>query len=173
MKSTIWVQFSWDLAKLPTRPPGIESGYHFGAAKAADREDLENTLIRAYTAERNWSVDLDDRLQKVHLLIRERLSDGTADFLVLRHGNRIIGGSAVIDDPEASEHLASGVCILDEYRCRGLGSYLLYESLQRLKAGGLAHASVLTKNGVAAERFLYPKFGGKRTERVDETAGVA
>lgn len=119
-------------------------------------------MTRAYTAEVAWSTQLDDRLALVDRLIKDRLADGTAEFLVLRHGSRIIAASALIDDPAADTQLASGVCVMDEYRNRGLGAFLLYESLTKLKASGLKSAAVVTRVGVTAERYLYGKFGGKR-----------
>lgn len=156
-----WVRFSWDLTALPATAPTLEDCYQFGLAKASDEEALHEAMTRSYTAEVAWSTQLDDRLALLDLLIKDRLADGTADFLILRHGSRIIAGSALIDDPEASEQLASGVCVMDEYRNRGLGAYLLYESLAKLKASGLKSASVVTKVGVTADRYLYGKFGGK------------
>lgn len=158
-----WVRFTWELASLPATAPAIDSCYLFGEAKPVDAEALHTALTRAYTAEVAWSTDLDERLRRVNRLVEERLADGTADFLVLRHGPRIIAGSILIDNPEASEHLASGVGVMDEYRCRGLGTFLLHQSLARLKAAGLSSASVTTKEGVTAERYLYGKYGAKRT----------
>jgi ribosomal protein S18 acetylase RimI-like enzyme len=52
--------------------------------------------------------------------------------------------------------------VLNEYRCRGLGTYLLQESLRRLKERGLEEARVVTRKGLTADRYLYPKFGGER-----------
>ena len=46
-----------------------------------------------------------------------------------------------------------------EYQNRGLGSALLYYSLKQLKNSGLEQANAVTKDNVAAAKFLYPKFG--------------
>lgn len=157
-----WVRFTWDLNALPSTAPALETCYLYGIAKTSDEEALLEAMTRSYTAEVAWSTQLDDRLARVDRLIKDRLADGTADFLVLRHGTRIIAASALIDDPEADEQLASGICVMDEYQNRGLGAYLLYESLAKLKASGLKSAAVVTRVGVTAERYLYEKFGGKR-----------
>ncbi len=55
-----------------------------------------------------------------------------------------------------------GISVLNEYRCRGLGTVLLYESLRRLRERGLDQVRVVTKKGVTADRYLYPKFGSTR-----------
>ena len=59
-------------------------------------------------------------------------------------------------------NLPLGVCVLNEYRCRGLGTFILHESLRRLKERGLEEARVVTRKGLPADRYLYPKFGGLR-----------
>jgi ribosomal protein S18 acetylase RimI-like enzyme len=48
-----------------------------------------------------------------------------------------------------------------EYQRRGLGSALLQASLRHLADKGLERASVITREGVPAARYLYPKFGGQ------------
>ena len=59
-------------------------------------------------------------------------------------------------------NLPLGVCVLNEYRCRGLGTYLLHDSLRRLHERGLEEARLVTRKGLPADRYLYPKFGGVR-----------
>jgi len=156
------VRYTWNLAVLPATTPPLDKCYQFSLAKACDEEALLTALTRAYTTELGWSTEMDESLARIAKLVDNRLADGTADFLVLRHGSRIIAGSALIDNPEAPEQFASGVCVLDEYRCRGLGTYLLYQSLLRLKEAGLGEASAMTKIGITADRYLYGKFGGQR-----------
>jgi ribosomal protein S18 acetylase RimI-like enzyme len=64
---------------------------------------------------------------------------------------------------ESQSNFPVGICVLNEYRSRGIGSFLLYKSLQHLKEKGLKTAHVLTRRGVTAERFLYPKFGSTKS----------
>ena len=67
--------------------------------------------------------------------------------------------------PKAEEpvQLLSGVVLDYEYQRRGLGTALLQASLRQLADRGLDKAAVITREGVTAARFLYPKFGGKAT----------
>ena len=65
---------------------------------------------------------------------------------------------------DAPSHLISGPCVLAEYRSRGIGTTLLHESLEHLKAAGLATAFGVSKDNVPASRFIYPKFGSTNTE---------
>ena len=83
-------------------------------------------------------------------------------FLAIKHGTRIIGASAIRDAADKLSNMPLGISVLNEYRCRGLGTFLLYESLRRLHDRGLDEARVVTKKGVPADRYLYPKFGGAR-----------
>jgi predicted N-acetyltransferase YhbS len=53
--------------------------------------------------------------------------------LVICHGQRIIGASALSTEMDAENHLLSGPCVLMEYRNRGLGTALLYYSLKQLR----------------------------------------
>ncbi|MEM1059640.1 MAG: GNAT family N-acetyltransferase [Verrucomicrobiota bacterium] len=162
MPAPAWVLYHWKLSNLPATAPTLEDCYQYSLAKPGDQEALDNVFTRAYLTEIGWSTDVDERIERTARIVRDRLSDATADFLAVRHGSRIIAASVVVDNPEAEEHFASGVCVLDEYRCRGLGTYLLYQSLERLRQAGLEEARALTKAGIAADKYLYGKFGGRR-----------
>jgi ribosomal protein S18 acetylase RimI-like enzyme len=59
--------------------------------------------------------------------------------------------------------LLSGIIMDYEYQRRGLGVALLQRSLLHLAEKGLKKASVITREGVPAARYLYPKFGGRAT----------
>ena len=87
---------------------------------------------------------------------------GEVTFIAIKHGARIIAASAIRDSGDKVSNLPLGVCVLNEYRCRGLGTYLLHESLRRLRDRGLKEARVVTRKGLPADRYLYPKFGGER-----------
>jgi GNAT superfamily N-acetyltransferase len=88
---------------------------------------------------------------------------GEVTFVAIKHGARIIAASAIRDSGDKVSNLPLGICVLNEYRCRGLGTYLLHESLRRLKERGLDEARLVTRKGLPADRYLYPKFGGVRT----------
>jgi len=59
--------------------------------------------------------------------------------------------------------LLSGIVMDYEYQRRGLGVTLLQRCLLHLAEKGLEKASVITREGVPAARYLYPKFGGRVT----------
>ena len=82
----------------------------------------------------------------------------------------MIGTSAFRDSGDKVSNLPLGVCVLNEYRCRGLGTYLLYDSLRRLRDRGLKEARLVTRKGLPADRYLYSKFGGQRTVLVGAPA---
>lgn len=163
-----WVQFTWDLTTLPTTAPTLDSRYVVNLATPSDAELLEAALSRSYTMEQAWSNHLNLRIAQIRRLIAEELPTGKTSFIVIRHGARIIAGSGIRDNAEAPSHLATGICVLNEYRCRGIGTFLLHESLRQLRDKGLKNAIAITKKGVTAERFLYPKFGGKAGTPPDE-----
>jgi len=79
--------------------------------------------------------------------------------LIVAHGARIIGASALAIEPEAQNHLLTGPCVSMEYRNRGLASALLTQSLLTLRDAGLPIARGVTKQGSPAAQFIYPKLG--------------
>lgn len=165
-----WVQFTWDLNSLPASAPTLESRYVVNSATPEDTESLEAAITRSYTMEQAWNNHMNLRLSQIRRSIHEDLPTGKVNFIVIRHGARIIGGSGITEQVDAHSNFVSGVCVLNEYRSRGLGTYLLYESLKQLREKGLKTARVVTKKGVAAEKFLYTKFGGVRGDAPDEVA---
>jgi predicted GNAT family acetyltransferase len=70
----------------------------------------------------------------------------------------VIGASALTTNPDATNHLLTGPCILMEYRNRGLATALLAESLIALREANLTVAHALTKQNSPASQFVYPKF---------------
>ena len=87
---------------------------------------------------------------------------GEVAFVAIKHGTRIIGATAIRDAGDKVSNLPLGVCVLNEYRYRGLGTYLLHESLRRLKERGLEEARVVTRKGLPADKYLYPKYSSER-----------
>ncbi len=168
MLKPTWVQFTWDLASLPTTGPALENRYVVNSATVADSDLLDAAIERSYSMEQAWNNHMHLRLSQIRRSIQEDLPVGKVNFIVIRHGARIIGGSGIRETDGALIHFVSGVCVLNEYRCRGLGTFLLFESLRQLKEKGFKTVHAVTKKGVTAERFLYPKFGGKRTTPSDD-----
>jgi ribosomal protein S18 acetylase RimI-like enzyme len=162
MKLSVWVQFTWNLKTLTAEAPKIDPRYVVEAATAEDRNLLLAAVTRSMSMEPAWSDDLAVRVKLAEEIIQTAFPAGEVTFVAIKHGARIIGASAIRDSGDKVSNLPLGVCVLNEYRCRGLGTYLLHESLRRLKERGLEDARVVTRKGLPADRFLYPKFGGAR-----------
>jgi len=162
MKLSVWVQYSWDLTRLPAEAPRIDPRYTVEAATADDRALLQAAISRSVSMEPAWSDDMNARIKLAEEIIENAFPAGEVAFVAIKHGARIIAASAIREAADKPSNLPLGVCVLNEYRSRGLGTFLLYESLRRLRDRGLDIARVVTKKGLTADRFLYPKFGGTR-----------
>ena len=170
MKLSVWVQFEWNLANLPKEAPKLDPRYVSESATLEDRSLLGAAVHRSMSMESAWSDDLAARDKLADEIIGTAFPAGEVAFVVVRHGARIIGASALRDAGDQVSNLPLGVCVLNEYRCRGLGTYLLYDSLRRLRDRGLKEVRHVTKKGLPADRFLYPKFGSTRTVLVGASA---
>ena len=164
MRLSTWIQFSWNLKTLPAEAPKLAARYTVEAATLDDRNLLLAAVSRSVSMEPAWSDDMAARVKLAEDIIQTAFPAGEVEFVAIKHGARIIGTAAIRDAGDKVSNLPVGVCVLNEYRCRGLGSFLLYESLRRLRERGVEEARLVTKKGLPADRFLYPKFGGKRVE---------
>ena len=162
MMLSSWVQFSWDLKNIPAEGPKLAPRYTVETASQEDRELLIAAVTRSFSMESGWSDDLTARIKLTEEIVNTAFVAGEVAFIAIKHGTRIIAASAIRDAADKVSNLPLGVSVLNEYRCRGLGSFLLYESLRRLRERGLDQARVVTKKSVPADRYLYPKFGGVR-----------
>jgi len=162
MKLSVWVQFTWNLKPLPAEAPKLQSRYSAEAATLDDRALLYAAITRSMSMEPAWSDDLAARVRLAEEIVQTAFPAGEVTFIAIKHGSRIIGASAIRDAGDKVSNLPLGICVLNEYRCRGLGTYLLHESLRRLKDRGLEEARLVTRKGLPADRYLYPKFGGVR-----------
>jgi GNAT superfamily N-acetyltransferase len=170
MKLSSWVQFSWNLGALPKDVPFIDPRYSVEAASPEDRPLLSAAITRSLSMEPAWSDDLGARVKLAEEVIEIAFPAGEVAFIAVKHGSRIIAASAIRDSGDQVSNLPVGVCVLNEYRCRGLGTYLLYDSLRRLRDRGLKEARLVTRKGLPADRYLYPKFSGVRTVLVGAPA---
>jgi ribosomal protein S18 acetylase RimI-like enzyme len=162
MKLSVWVQFTWNLQTLSKEAPKLPPNYKAEAATPDDKNLLLAAVSRSMSMEPAWSDDLNTRVKLAEEIIHTAFPAGEVSFVAIKHGARIIGTAAIRDAGDKLSNLPLGVCVLNEYRCRGLGTFLLHESLRRLKERGLEEARLVTRKGLPADRYLYPKFGGVR-----------
>lgn len=162
MKLSVWVQFTWNLKKLTAEAPKIDPRYVVEAATQDDRNLLLAAVSRSMSMEPAWSDDLSARVKLAEEIVHTAFPAGEVSFVSIKHGARIIGASCIRDAGDKVSNLPLGVCVLNEYRCRGLGTYLLHESLRRLKERGLEEVRHVTRKGLPADKYLYPKYGSER-----------
>ena len=158
------VRFEWDLAKVPTQPAALPPKHEIKVATDPSVAALWEGMQKSFLHEKGWIIQLEAHLEQ----LRQRIfPDGKPlagmDIVVLQHGSRVVGVSALLPKAEEPVQLLSGVVLDYEYQRRGLGTALLQASLRQLADRGLDKAAVITREGVTAARFLYPKFGGKAT----------
>lgn len=157
-----WIRFTWNLKNLPKQEPKL-----FGRAKitlATDQDDLDvlfNTVVSCYKTDPGWNHGFEERIAKIREAMFAKNEEEKVTFYLLIDGKRIVGISGL--RTKITPQLVTGVCVTNEYRCRGYGTALLYTTLKHLADAGLEEAEVVTKPKVVAGRYLYPKFGGKMT----------
>ena len=159
MKLVHWTRFIWDLAKLPpAENVPMDACYVVRPATRREKKSVRHVVATAFALDPDWSDTLKNVQEWMDERIEERFSHRDVLCLVIMHGTRIIGASLLDPEREAESNLVTGPCILNEYRCRGIGTALLYLSLCALRDAGLSEACALTKSNVPAAKFVYPKF---------------
>ena len=161
MKKARWVNFVLDLAE--TKLPAISAPRQFrlSLVKAAERRQLQEVIEKSFALDPGWNAALHMIDAQVKSSIAAAFNSESASWLAIQHGARIVGGTLLMNDPDASTQLVPGPCILVEYRNRGLGTFLLCSALRHLRDAGMTRAWARTRERSPAARFLYPKFGGQ------------
>jgi len=158
MKLVRWTRFTWDLGKLPLEGSVLEPHYHIRPVTRDEEKTVRAVIWSSFALDMNWS----DTLKTMKEWLDERLDQvfehKVVPCLVVTHGTRIIGASMLDPDPGAECHLVSGPCILNEYRNRGIGTELLFQSLHALREAGFEKAVAITKSNVPVAKFVYTKF---------------
>jgi ribosomal protein S18 acetylase RimI-like enzyme len=154
------LRFTWDLTTLPTYEPKLKSTMKLhDLGPNADIDAIWTTIERSHATDQSWGVGLKERLKQLEDYVHYGINDAKLTFMAIEDGPRYIAVSGL--HPVAGTEmpqLITGVCVTNEYRCRGLGTALLYASLKFLKDAGLNQASVITKERLTASKYLYPKF---------------
>ncbi|MDX6766941.1 MAG: GNAT family N-acetyltransferase [Candidatus Methylacidiphilales bacterium] len=153
-----WAAFHWNLKSLPADCPRPQvKSIELREATVEDAANLWSVMQRSFNTELAWGLLLEERTRFLRRTVYDGLLDRKVEFLVVEHGRRIIAGSGLLKNPQSPVHLVTGIWVMEEYRCRGLGLYLLHASLKRLAESGLEDASVITRSNTAAAKYLYPK----------------
>ena len=161
MKLVRWTRFTWDLAKLPPEGNPLGPHYHIRPVTREEEKVVRAVIWSAFALDMNWSDTLKTMREWLDAQLDDVFDHRVIPCLVVTHGSRVIGASPLDPDQEAESHLVSGPCILTEYRNRGIGSELLYQSLYALKQAGFEQARAVTKGNVPIAKFVYPKFNSE------------
>jgi N-acetylglutamate synthase-like GNAT family acetyltransferase len=163
-----WIQFTWDLKSLPDESSIAAIKGDLRLAEKSDWEACNDVIKRSLITERASSADIEYlQVEFKELFAKSFEKDAQSEIVVWEDGRRLVGLSSLSWDADSMRQMVSGVCVFEEYRCRGGGQALLLRSLNRLKAHGLDQASVITREGMSAYKYLYPKFSSKK-EMIDE-----
>ena len=158
MKLVRWTRFSWDLAKLPDEELDLPAHYHIRQVNREEEKTVRSVIWSSFALDMNWSDTLKTMEEWMNEQLDEVFSHKSIPCLVVTHGTRIIGASPLSLNPTAEVHLVSGPCLLNEYRNRGIGTELLYQSLKALRESGLEEARAITKSNLPVAKFVYTKF---------------
>ena len=152
-----WIRFTWNLKQLPEQEPAAEGRVRL--RQLDERDDLPRiwrALERAYATDPGWGSGRQKRLTVLRKAVFDGVGEARPKFFVMEDGSRMVGVSGW--SAQTTPELLTGICIVEEYRCRGYGALLLHATLKQLAKEGLARASVVTKTKINASKFLYPKF---------------
>lgn len=155
-----WLRFEWDLKGLPVDSDKSTAPFIIRAATKEEQDVVQKVAVSAFNMDTGWGDARAVISERIVKDIQHAFDRETPTCVVLQHGTRIIGISA-LDTTEAENNLTTGPCILHEYRSRGLASLLLHASLVTLRDAGLTRAYGIVREKTAAARFVYPKFEGK------------
>jgi predicted N-acetyltransferase YhbS len=158
MKLVRWTRFTWDLAVLPEEGGVLQPHYHIRPIAREEEKIVRAVIASAFALDMNWSDTLKTMKDWLEAKLDEIFGHKAVPCLVVTHGSRIIGASAVDPNRESECHFVTGPCILNEYRNRGIGSELLFQSLNALREAGFEKARAISKSNVPVSKFVYTKF---------------
>jgi len=159
MKLVRWKRFIWDLSKLPPLENKLPGHFGFREASREEGKAIYGMILTSLTLDSAWSDVLNSFRDRLEMLVDLAFQRESAPGIVVTHGTRVIAASVLSTEVDGDSNLISGPCVLSEYCNRGIGSALLLHSLRQLRKAGLDHAAGITKENVAACKFVYPKFG--------------
>lgn len=154
-----WASYHWKLKNLPGEAPRhLVKSTELRLATEEDAATLWTVMERSFATEQAWGMQLPERVRLLRKTVYDGLRENKVKFLLVEHGRRVIAGTGLVEDSQSEIQLVTGVWVMEEYRCRGLGHYLLHASLKHLAESGLDEAAVVTRSNTAAAKYLYTKF---------------
>lgn len=158
---TPWIRFSWHTSKLSSASKGsVGSGSDLvRPATREEGEDVLKVILLSLSMDSAWNGSYAQAEEYLTGAVARLFNSDEPLCLVVPKGNRLIAASLLDPNPEAGTHLVSGPSVVMEYRNRGLGSQLLYDSLNILHGRGLAEVTGITRRKSVAALHVYPKFG--------------
>jgi len=160
-RPTVLARFSWNLKELPQGSGEMPPPFTLRTAGEQEREEAISLVQASYNLDPEWS-GCATHIASTVLPDSIKAMAKEPTCLFVQHGNRVIAASIFDPDPEGGGvHLASGPCVLIEYRNRGIGGALLHATLEALRARGLKEAVGQTRPGTPSAKFLCSKFGGQ------------
>jgi hypothetical protein len=160
MQTKSWIKYTWQLGAIPEP----EDTSHLPIQRRIVEADEEAEVIDVLSKSTALDSSLGDAgriLQHYFTALAPRLwKSKDHRSLAVFDGDRIVGASVYLTNADADFHLASGPCVLSEYRSRHLGAWLLQSTLFDLQEHGLKTASGVCKQHSVLAKYLYPKFGG-------------
>ncbi len=159
MKLVRWKRFTWDLAKLPPSESALQAHFQVRPASREDAKAAREVIFSAFSLDSMWADTLKGFSARLDHQLEAAFARPSPSVLVVTHGQRVIAASLLATEADAENHLLSGPCVLSEYRNRGIGTALLYQSLKLLQGAGLTRALGVCKETASAAKFVYPKFG--------------
>jgi hypothetical protein len=156
-----WVRFTWNLEALPIAELQLPQPYSICPITKESHDEVAKVITDSLALEPSWNEAF--RELRPYILNRVALAFEKSEIpcIAIGHGSRLIGVSVMDPDSSTGQHLIAGPCVYSEYRNRGLGAYLLDQSLRYQKALGLKEASGCTKQIAPAAKFVYSKFKHK------------
>ena len=160
MISPTWIRFHWKTTRPPS-PPTLDSRLTIRNATASEQNLVLKVTLLALAMNTDWH-DVTHEVQNLieGAIKKSFIADEEPSCLVATHGSRIIATSLLDSSPESTNHLMSGTWVFPEYRNRGVGTALLWSSLQQLAEQGIISVFGMTRKNSIAAQFVYPKFGG-------------
>ncbi len=161
MKLSDWQLYEWNLDLFPVSERPKLPPFVFRPASAEDRDTVEKVIRSAFAQEPGTSGRENSPLPSIDHACELGFTTAHTACVVVQHGTRIIGASVMTPLSDAGNHLLTGPAILHEYRNRGIGTALLFASLDFLKDTGVTQARGIALAQSTAARFIYPKFDGR------------